>query len=180
MRIINEIGWKRIIKYLIFSLWQWIFDFLPLSPLRICWLRFGGAKIGRNCVVDKIDFINLDRSGLGSLTIGNECFLGRGALFDLAGEIMIKDQTTISPRAVILTHFSVGFSDHPLIKKFPKFVKRTVLDKGCFIGVGSVILAGVTVGSKSLVAASSVVKENVEDKSMVAGAPAKVKRKYEN
>lgn len=175
-KIIKEIGYSRIFRYFIFGLWQWIFDLLPFSPLRICWLRLGGAKIGNNCVIDKIDFINLDRVSLGGLFIGHECFIGRGALLDLAGEIRIKDQVTISPKASILTHFSVGFSNHPLIKKYPKFVKATIIDRGVFIGLGSMILPGLIIGEKSLVAAGSVVINNVLKNSLVAGVPAKRKK----
>lgn len=176
-KILQEIGLKRAFRYFIFSLWHLFFDFLPFSPLRVFWLKIGGAKIGEDCVIDKIDFVNLDRGGLRYLTIGKESFLGRGVLFDLAGAIEIGNQVTISPRAIILSHFSSGFSNHPLIKKYPKFVKKTILERGCFVGVGSIILPGVKVGSGSLVAAGAVVKDNVLKGSLVAGVPAKLKKK---
>jgi len=176
MKIIREVGIKRIFKYFIFSLWQWFFDLLPFSPLRIFWLRLGGVKIGRNCVVDKIDFINLDRTGLRGFKVGDECFLGRGAMFDLAGEIDLASKVTISPKVIILSHFSVGFSNHPLINKYPKKVEKTVLEQGCFIGVGSIIFPGVEIGMQSVVAAGAVVRKNILKHSLAAGVPAIIKK----
>jgi acetyltransferase-like isoleucine patch superfamily enzyme len=177
IKIIKEIGLKRVFKYLVFSLWQWLFDFLPFSPLRIFWMRLGGATIGSNCVVDKIDFINIDRTGLKGLKIGDDCFIGRSALLDLGGEIVIEKQATISARAIIISHFSVGFSDHPLIKKYPKKIDKTIIGQGCFIGVGAIILSGIKVYAKSLVAAGAVVIKDVPPRTTVAGVPAVVKTK---
>lgn len=177
IKIIKEVGFKRIFKYMIYCLWQWIFDILLFSPLRIVWLRFGGATIGINCFMDKIDFINLGRLGLKGLIIGDECFLGRGVLLDLAGKIVIEEKSVIAIRTIVLTHFSLGFSDHPLIKRYPKIVKGVVFEKGCFIGAGSIILPGVKIGEEGMVAAGAVVTKNVPTKNLVAGIPAKIKKK---
>ncbi len=177
LKIIKEVGLRRIFKYFIFSLWQLIFDLLLFSPLRIWWLRFGGATIGKNCFIDKIDFINLGRTGLSGLKIGDECFLGRGVVLDLAGEILIEKQVVIALRTIILTHFSAGFSDHPLLTRYKKFVKKVILKKACFIGAGSIILPGVKLGEESLVAAGAVVTKSIPSKSLVAGVPAKIKNK---
>jgi len=94
MQIIQEVGLKRIFKYAVFSFWQAIFDLLPFSPLRVFWLKVGGAKIGANNFIDKIDFFNLDRTGLSGLTIGSHCFIGRDCLLDLAGKITLNDWVT--------------------------------------------------------------------------------------
>lgn len=176
-KIIKEVGFKRIFKHVIYCLWQWIFDLLPFSPLRIVWLRFGGATIGSDCFIDKIDFINLGRLGLKGLIVGNECFLGRGVLLDLAGRIVLEGQVILAARAVLITHFSSGFASHPLAKKYPKFIKGVLLQRGCFIGINSIILPGIKVGAKSLVAAGAVVLKNVSPNCMAAGVPAKIKRK---
>lgn len=177
VKILKEIGIKRLWRYFIFGLWQWVFELLPFYPLRIFWLRLGGAKIGKVCIIDKIDFINLDRMGLKGLKIGNECFIGRGVMLDLAGRLVLGDQVTVSSRAMLLTHFSVGFSNHPLIKKYPKCVKKTVFGNGCFVSVGSIIFPGVKLGEQSIVAAGSIVRFDVPANSLAAGVPAKIKRK---
>lgn len=42
-----------------------------------------------------------------------------------------------------------------------------------FIGVGAIILPGITIGNNVIVAAGSVVTKNIEDNSVYAGNPAK-------
>lgn len=46
----------------------------------------------------------------------------------------------------------------------------------CFIGGGSVLMPGVTIGDNSIVAAGAVVMEDVPPRSIVAGVPAQVIR----
>lgn len=176
MQIIQEVRLKRVLRYAIFSFWQFIFDLLPFSPLRILWLKFGGAKIGPNTVIDKIDFINLDRTGLSGLTIGDRCFLGRRTILDLAGHIILEDWVTVSPRTTILSHINVGFKNHPLLKAYPPQTGHTQLKTGCFIGANATLLGGITVGEKSLIGAGSVVTKNIAPYSLAVGLPAKVKK----
>lgn len=178
--MIKEIGIKRLLKYLVFGLWDMIFRILPYSPLRVLWMKIGGADIAWSAVVDRVDFINLDRTGLSGLRIGKKAFLGCGSLIDLAGKVIIGKDATISPKVAILSHFSVGFADHPLVSKYPKNVGKTVIGRGSFLGVNAVILANVTVGGKALAAAGSVVTEDVKESTMVAGVPAILKKKIEN
>lgn len=176
MQIAREVGAKRILRYLVFTLWQGIFDILAFSPLRIWWLRLWGARIGDNTVIDKIDFINLDRTGLAGLTIGQRCFLGRGTLLDLAGQVTLDDWVTISPRVIILSHLNVGFKSHPLLKVYPSHIGHTRLQTGCFIGANATLISGVAVGKNSLIAAGSVATHNIPAYSLAAGAPAQVKK----
>jgi len=178
IKTIKEVGFSRVIKYLIFGLWELAFRILPYSPLRVIWLKIGGAKIGSNTIIDKIDFTNLDRTGLKGLKIGKECYLGNGVLLDLAGKILIKDKVTVVARSLILTHHSVGFKDHPLIKYYPKTVLNTRLCSGCVIGVASIILPGLTIGKNSFVAGGAVVRHSVPNDKLVAGVPAKIKRNF--
>ena len=178
INIIKEIGLERLIKYLVMEIWYGIFLFLPYSPLRIWWLRLGGARIGKNCFVERIFLMNLDRFGLAGLTLGNSCYLGPVVLLDLAGQITFGNQVSVTARSSILSHHSVGYSDHPLLKYYPKKVLHTRLESGVVLGVSSLILPGVTVGRESLVAAGAVVTKDVPARVMVAGVPAKVKKQF--
>jgi len=177
-KIYRQIGLLRVIKYSFFGLWELIFKLLPYSPLRVWWLRLGGAKVGQNSVIEAIDFFNLDRTGLKGLSLGRDCYLGSGVLLDLAGTITLLNQVTISARTIVLSHLSVGFSDHPLLKQYPKKVSAVMFKSGCAVGVNSTIFPGVTVGSQSMVAAGSVVRQPVPDKVMVAGVPAEIKKRF--
>jgi carbonic anhydrase/acetyltransferase-like protein (isoleucine patch superfamily) len=55
-------------------------------------------------------------------------------------------------------------------------VHGATLKDGCLIGIGAILLNGVTVGEEALVAAGSVVTRDVPAGVMVMGAPAQVKR----
>jgi maltose O-acetyltransferase len=55
-------------------------------------------------------------------------------------------------------------------------VKPIVINDGCWIGAGSRILGGVTIGSGAVVAAGSVVIRDVPENVLVAGVPAVVKK----
>lgn len=174
--MLKEIGIKRIIKYFFTEIWYWFFLLLPFSPVRIWWLRLGGATIGKNCFIDRIFLMNLDRTGLRGLSLGDDCYLGPVALLDLAGRITFGNQVTVTARSSILSHHSVGFQNHPLIKFYPKKVLHTQIESGVVLGVASLILPGVKIGPATLVAAGAVVRDNMPGGVMVAGMPAKVKK----
>jgi len=176
MKLAREVGVARIIKYFFFGLWDFIFRLLPYSPLRIWWLKLVGAKIGANCFIDRTTFMSLDRTGPKGLQLGRDCYLGLDSLLDLSGKVTLENQVTISAKAVILSHHSIGFNNHPLFKHYPKKIHHTILKSGSVVGVSSIILPGIIVGKNSLIAAGAVVRENVPEKTMVAGVPAKVKK----
>lgn len=54
----------------------------------------------------------------------------------------------------------------------------TVIESGAWIGAGAIVLPGVRVGRGSIVAAGSVVKTDVPPGVVVAGAPAKIVRRF--
>lgn len=173
MQIIHEVGLKRVWRHFIFILWQIIFDLLLFSPLRILWLRLAGANIGNSCFIDKIDFINLDRTGAKGLSLGNNCFLGRGIQLDLAGKLTFGDWVTVSPRTQILSHINVGLKDHPLHSKIKSQVFHTKINQAVFIGAGAIILGGVTIGNNSVIGAGAVVTKNIPSHTTAVGVPAK-------
>lgn len=173
----KEVGIKRLIKYFFTEIWYWFFLFLPFSPVRIWWLRLGGATIGKNCFVDRIYLMNLDRTGLPGLTLGDDCYLGPLVLLDLAGSISLEDQVTVAAKTTILSHHSVGWSNHPLLQFYPKKVCHTRIAAAAAIGVNCTILPGITIGRESLVAAGAVVNLNLPEHVLAAGVPAKVKKK---
>lgn len=175
--MLAEIGLKRLFKYFTFGLWDNVFRVLPYSPLRILWMKIGGADVSWSAIVDRVNFLNLDRSGLFGLKIGNKAFLGCTTIIDLAGRVTIEDHATISPGAALLSHFSVGFKDHPLIKLYPKKVEFVTVKKGAFIGVHATILSGVTIGERAVVGAGAVVTTDVPNDTLVVGVPAKITKK---
>lgn len=139
-------------------------------------MRIFGAKIGKDVVIDQIDFINFHKQGLKGLKIGKECFVGRGVFFDLTERIVLEDKVTLAPGVMILTHLNVGYKDHPLIKYFPKASSGVIIKKGSFIGAGAIILAGASIGEESFIGAGALVRKQIPSKALAAGIPAKVIR----
>lgn len=185
MKAIEEIGYKKTVKFIYYSLVQVLYHnfidhFFYFSHVRKLFLKLLGAKIGKNTILMDAHFFNWHHKGPSGLSIGKECFIGDQTLIDLYDWVTIEDQVTIAQRVTILTHMNVGYKDHPLQRAFPKISKPVVLKRGCVVGASATILPGVTIGEKSFVAAGSVVTKNVPADTLVAGVPAKVIRKIKN
>lgn len=154
------------------------FRALPTSRLRSWYLRKLGARIGTNARIHSIDFMNAE-SGFGRLAIGSNCYLGPGVLIDLAGELRIADGTVISARAILLSHDDPGASHKsPLCEYFPPSKRTTLIGGHCWLGAGSIVLAGTEIGEQCVVAAGSVATGTLQPGSLYAGQPAKCKRKF--
>lgn len=124
-------------------------------------------------------------------TLGENCIVGRGAYID-AG-VHIGDNCKIQNNALIYSPARIGdgvFIGPAAVftnDRFPRAVtpegdlksaddwesEGVVVRKGAAIGARAVILGGVEVGEWSLVAAGSVVTNDVPDYALVAGAPAR-------
>lgn len=173
MKAYDEIGLEKSLKYLVSVPLLGVFRILGYSPLRAFYLSLLGSRIGREVVVHNVRFFNAYRKGFRGLTIGDYSFLGDECMLDLAESISLGRNVTLAERVTVLTHLNVGYRDHPLQQAFPAHAKPVRFEDGCFIGANATILAGVTVGRESFVAAGSVVAEDVPPRMLVAGVPAK-------
>lgn len=173
MKILGEVGLRRLARFALMSAVGWFLRITPTPPLRAVAIKLAGATIGSDTVILAISFINLDRTGLPGLRIGKECYIGAEALFDMAAPINIGDQVTFGPRIMALTHLNVGYADHPLQSRFPAMTAPVTIRDGAFIGAGAILLPGVTIGRGAFVAAGAVVTADVPDGAMVMGIPAR-------
>lgn len=86
--------------------------------------------------------------------------------------ISIGDNTTISGNVTLVTH------DNSISKYLPQYTDtfgRIKIGKDCFIGMGAIILPGVTIADKCIVAAGAVVTKSILTPGfVVGGAPAHV------
>lgn len=131
--------------------------------------RFAGVKVGKNvriCSSAKI-------SGNGNLSIGDNTWIGHDAMIICSSNISIGSNVDIAPRVYIGTgtHVIDVISENIAGKGNNKDV---VIEDGCWLGVQSVILPGVTVKSKNVVAAGAVVTKTFEPLVMLAGVPATI------
>jgi acetyltransferase-like isoleucine patch superfamily enzyme len=112
-------------------------------------------------------------AGVG-LKIGNNSSIGPYSYIGCSGYIEIGDNVMMSPRVSIYSeNHNFSESTLPMIEQgvTRSFVK---IEDDCWIAANSVILAGVTVGKGSVVAAGSIVTKDVPPYSIVAGNPAKI------
>ena len=110
------------------------------------------------------------------LVIGRGAWIGQAAFLHAAGGIVVGADVGIGPHVCILTS-SHGEPGRALpIMKGPLELAPFVLGDGCDIGIGAVILPGVTVGKGAQVGAGAVVTHDVPDYAVVAGNPARVLR----
>ncbi len=99
--------------------------------------------------------------------IDKTTYVSFSALLDRSnpGGIVIGAYSIVTARAIVLAH------------DYVRNVRcTTIIGSNCFIGVGAIILPGVTIGDGSIVGAGSVVTHDVPPSSLVAGNPAKVLR----
>lgn len=153
-----------------------IIFFLPASRLfgiKRMLLRFAGVKVGKCVRVMRIRVQGV------SLSIGDDTFIGDDTLI-MGGvsHIKIGKNCDISSRVNIIsgTH-KIGTIERAAGEGYAQDIN---IEDGVWVGFGSLILAGVTIGKGSIVAAGSVVTQNVPTGVLVAGVPAKVKKKLYN
>jgi acetyltransferase-like isoleucine patch superfamily enzyme len=110
------------------------------------------------------------------LVVGRGSWIGQAAFLHAAGGIHIGADVGVGPHVCILTstHAEVG-RELPIMAG-PIEAAPVLLDDGCDIGVGSVILPGVTVGKGAQVGAGAVVTADVPAYAVVAGNPARLLR----
>ncbi|KAA9132907.1 acyltransferase [Microbacterium caowuchunii] len=142
-------------------------------------------------------------SGVQNISIGRRVLIGAGSWLIVPeqrapgpniviGDRVRMNQTSIS--AVSLVHIERGatfargcyISDHSHGFDDPDlFIRDQPLDRvapvrigeGAWLGQNCVVLPGVTIGRGSVIGANSVVREDIPDRVVAAGAPARVLRR---
>jgi len=105
-----------------------------------------------------------------NLKLGKNIFINQNCqILDLGG-VTIDDDVMVGPRVNLLSE------THPVEPESRKALigKPVHIKTGAWIGAGSTILPGVTVGEHAIVAAGAVVSKDVPDRTVVAGVPAKI------
>lgn len=141
---------------------------LPI-PLRTFILYFAGVHIARSARIAEKVYI-----GSRKLIMGQKTFVNVGGFLDGCAPIIIEDYVRIGPYVKILT----GSHKYRLyrIRRNPNDgveAKEVHIQKGCWIGMGAIILPGVTIAEGCIIAAGSVVIKDTEPNGLYAGNPAK-------
>ena len=170
-----------------------------INQIRGAWLRRDFKYLGKYVSFGRIgllrgmecisigDFSSFDdfvfltawpNHGTSELYIGERCAIGAFSHITCTNKIMIGDNC-LTGLYITITDNSHGNTDHPSLEIPPN--ERIVESKGpviignnVWIGDKATILPNVTIGDGAVIAANSVVTNDVPAYSVVAGNPAKI------
>jgi acetyltransferase-like isoleucine patch superfamily enzyme len=153
---LEALGLRALVKSFIGKIIQWMaMTRFPIGAKNRCRLeRLRGVKIGKHV------------------------FLGGGNVLDRVRPdlITIEDEVSLAGGVNILTHSNPTTPLREILGEEYHVVKPVHIKRGAWIALNVVILPGVTIGENSIVATGSVVMDDVPPYTIVAGAPAKVKK----
>jgi len=110
--------------------------------------------------------------------VGSNVSIGHDVYFDVhnANLITIEDDVWVAARSVIFCHKRdlANYKKNDRYNDLSYTKLPVTLKKGCVVGIGSIIMPGVTVGEGAIIGAGSLVINNVPAWSIAVGNPAKV------
>jgi acetyltransferase-like isoleucine patch superfamily enzyme len=124
------------------------------------------VEIGRNTI--------LSCKGGGSISVGNFVSIGRNVLLSAVNQLTIADNCSVGPYSCLLAS-GHGWNDpeQPIMLQ-GRDIKKIVLEENVWLGAHVTILDGVTVGRNSIVAAGSVVTDDIPPYRIAGGTPARI------
>jgi acetyltransferase-like isoleucine patch superfamily enzyme len=108
------------------------------------------------------------------MVIGARSWIGQQAFLHSAGGITVGRRVGIGPGAKLLTSTHDLAPGRTPVMDGPLRFAPIVLGDGCDVGVGAIILPGVTVGRGAQIGAGAVVTRDVPDGAIAAGVPATI------
>lgn len=113
------------------------------------------------------------------ITIGNNVYIGQHSTLDNAYPeyIFIEDNVALAGNNVVLAHSNPYKHFEPITSSG---VSPVVIKTGAWIGVGAIILRGVTIGENAIIAAGTIVDKDIPAYSIVYGNPMKIKGNFKD
>ncbi|MFE7130446.1 acyltransferase [Streptomyces sp. NPDC057638] len=113
------------------------------------------------------------------VTLGDGVVLGRGSHVVADARVTIGANTYCGPYVYITsTNHSYDDPDQPIGRQWPR-VAPVEIGPGSWLAAGAVVLPGARIGRNVVVAAGAIVRGEVPDHCVVAGAPARVVRSWD-
>lgn len=124
---------------------------------------------------------------------GNNIFLGNDVIIGINCTFVDNAEIRIGNRVLIASNVQFYTSSHPVLPQerlvpdwkekgttfFRTYARPIEIKDNVWIGGGSIILAGVTIGENSVIGAGSVVTRSIPANSVAVGNPCRVIRTFE-
>ena len=125
-----------------------------------------GMVPGQECITNPV------------VSIGDRCLIGKGS--GIVGHFSITIGNDVwTGHHVYITDQNHGYEDVSVpISRQSQPERAVIIGDGSWLGHGSIILPGVTIGEHVVIGANSVVTKDIPSFSVAVGSPARVIRKY--
>lgn len=174
------------------NLIEWILRDLP-GPAGMLLRRFYYSillkRVGKNVLIDEgvyfqgnnielDDWCYIDKfcvlTSISKIRIGRRVHIGIGSIIHagLDSEIIIDDNTGIAARCNLYSASNAYARNKrmsgPMAKSNHVYTKygKILIEKDCFIGIGSTILPNVKIGYASIISAGALIKKDLAEKSI--------------
>ena len=138
--------------------------------LRYVFLR----RLARRCGACVAIFEGVHLFGLDSAEFGDNVSVHPMCYIDATGGLRIESDVSIAHATTIMTTDHDHGRPHELIREAPVISAMVTIGPNVWIGAGTRILAGVSIGRHAVVGAGAVVTRDVPPDSLALGVPARV------
>ncbi|GAB2812919.1 acyltransferase [Streptomyces daliensis] len=144
------------------------------------WIEIGDhCVIGQEVTLTAGMMPDLDLGPDTVLRLGNGVVLGRGSHVIADTSVTFGDDVFCGPYVYVTsTNHSYDDPEEPVGRQWPR-TAPVEIGGGSWLGAGAVVLPGARLGRNVVVAAGAVVRGEVPDHAVVAGAPARVVRRWD-
>jgi acetyltransferase-like isoleucine patch superfamily enzyme len=112
------------------------------------------------------------------LRLGNGVVLGRGSHVTASRPVVFGDDVYCGPYVYVTSdNHSYDDPQEPIGRQWPRSAPVEI-GSGSWLGVGATVLPGARLGRNVVVAAGAVIRGEVPDHTVVAGAPARIVRRW--
>jgi acetyltransferase-like isoleucine patch superfamily enzyme len=125
-----------------------------------------GVEVGRDVTLGDFSYISGPRTYVEAARIGRFCSIARQTVVGVSGKDMVR----------VTTHdfiTSPAYGRLTTEVRFPEQKPPTIIGNDVWIGIGAVVLRGVTIGDGAVIGANSVVVRDVPPYVVVGGNPAR-------
>lgn len=150
---------------------------MPLHGEPLEMLRSGRLELGAGVLLEPYVWLTGGDDGL--IRLGEGAILNIGVMVAAANEVEIGAHSMVGNGCVI-TDANHAFEDHGIPVTWQGFTSKgpTRISDNCWLGANVVVTSGVTIGSRAVIGAGSVVTADIPDFAVAAGAPARVIRMH--